>query len=227
MDAQERKKVAGYARVSTDDQQLSQQVEALMRYCSYKNMEVVKVYQDVGSGKEYKNRPQFKELLQDVREMKYDAVVVFRLDRLFRNVIESVNFIQEWDKRGVRVHSISEGLDPDTAMGRAMMGIILVLAQLERENISEATKARLMLLKDMGKKLGRPGISGWQIAKIAELRADGKSIRQIADVMNIKKSTVAKYLSTKGASEKKGSSGSGILGCPNTPFNGQKKEVKA
>jgi site-specific DNA recombinase len=147
----------------------------------------------VGSGKEYKNRPDFVKLKDDLRAMKYDGIVVFRLDRLFRNVVEAVNFIQEWDNRGIKLYSINENFDSSTAMGRAMLNFSLVLAQLERENISEATKARLKSLRDGGKKLGRPSISTFQAEKIVELRLAGTSYRQIADEMRIKKSTVAKY----------------------------------
>jgi DNA invertase Pin-like site-specific DNA recombinase len=74
-----------------------------------------------------------------------------------------------------------------------MRDIILVLAQLERENISDATRARLKALKEAGKTLGRPRISQYQIGKISELRQTGKTYRQIADEMTVKKTTVAKY----------------------------------
>jgi DNA invertase Pin-like site-specific DNA recombinase len=147
----------------------------------------------VGSGKSYKDRPGFKQMLDDLREYKYDGIVVFRLDRLFRNVVEAVNLIQEWDNKGIEIYSINENLDTSTAIGRAMRDIILVLAKLERENISEATKARLQALKDQGVKLGRPAISEYQVKRIKELRSEGLSYRRIADEMNIKKSTVAKY----------------------------------
>lgn len=186
-------KVAVYARVSTDEQELGHQIESCQRYCSYKNLVIGAVYKDVGSGKEYKNRPDFVRMRDDLRAGKYDGVVVFRLDRLFRNVVEAVNFFQEWENRGINIYSINENLDSSTAIGRAMRDIILVLSQLERENISEATKARLKSLRESGKRLGRPPISDFQATKITELRQKGMSYRLIAEEMRIKKSTVAKY----------------------------------
>ena len=76
-----------------------------------------------------------------------------------------------------------------------MRDIILVLAQLERENISEATKARLKALKESGKKLGRPfKVSEHQIKKIRKLRKEGLSIREIARQMHVSKSTVETYM---------------------------------
>ena len=63
---------------------------------------------------------------------------------------------EELEKKGIEIHSINENLDTSTAMGRAFREIILIFAQLERENISEATKQRLEALKNLGKTLGRP-----------------------------------------------------------------------
>ena len=186
--------IAIYARVSTDSQDYDTQIDSCERFCEYKKFSIKKVYKDTGSGKNWKDRPEFSQLIQDLRKFQYDGIVVFRLDRLFRNVVEAVNFFQEWNSRGIEVYSINENLDTSTAIGRAMRDIILVLAQLERENISEATKARLQSMKDAGIKLGRPKISKYQMNKIVELRTRGKSIRQIARQMHLGKSTVAKYL---------------------------------
>lgn len=191
--AGERKNVCIYARVSTDSQEMMQQITSCKRFCRYRKFVIQKIYQDVGSGKSYKNRPEFKLMLDDLRAYKYDGVVVFRLDRLFRSVLEALNILQEWNNKGIEIYSINENLDSDTAMGRAMLTIILTLAQLERENISEATKSRLQALKDSGVKLGRPPISKFQIKKIKELRKKGLSYRKISEEMHIKKSTVAKY----------------------------------
>ena len=194
--------VAIYARVSTDSQELQQQIDACERFCDFKDFTVLKIYDDVGSGKSYKNRKGFVQMLDDVRQLKYKGIVVFRLDRLFRNVVEAVNIIQEFDNKNIEIFSISESLDTSTAIGRAMRDIILVLAKLERENIIEATKERLQALKDSGKKLGRPSISQFKIDKIKELRKAGYSYRKIAEEMHIKKSTVAKY--SKGCPQKGG-----------------------
>jgi site-specific DNA recombinase len=145
-----------YVRVSTEKQTYNQQVSACEKYVSYKELGEAKVYSDVGSGKGYKDRPQFCEMLSAIRRLEVRNVVVFRLDRLFRNTVEAVTFFQEWDRKGVKIHSLSEDINTDSAMGRAMRDIMLVLASLERENISEATRERLQLLKSQGRKLGRP-----------------------------------------------------------------------
>jgi site-specific DNA recombinase len=185
--------VAIYVRVSKNSQTYEQQVDACFKFCEYKGFVVGDIYKDVGSGKAYHDRPAFVRLLNDLREGKYRVVIVVRLDRLFRNATEALNIFQEWDNRGIEVCSLFEGLDASTPVGRAMRSMILVLAQLERENISEATRERLAILKDMGKKLGRHAISDYQLKKIVELKAQGLSVREISKQMDVSKSTVAKY----------------------------------
>lgn len=147
--------VAVYARVSTDKQELEQQIEACRKFCVYKEFEVLDVYQDVGSGKSL-NRPSFFKMLSEIREMKYDGIVVFRVDRIGRSVLELANFMAEMDNKGVQVFSVNESLDRTTAIGKMTFNMIMAMAEYEREAISEATKQRLQALKERGEELGRP-----------------------------------------------------------------------
>jgi len=145
-----------YCRVSTDKQELSQQIESCRKFCEYKGFDIGKTYTDIGSGKDYFSRPGYNEMLQDLRKMKYQAIVSFRFDRLGRNAMEAVRFFEEMERKGISIFSLNENLDTTTAIGRAVRDIIVRLAQLERESIAEATKQRLNALRNMGKKLGRP-----------------------------------------------------------------------
>jgi len=148
-------KVAIYCRVSTDKQELEQQIQACKKYCE--NMEYdYKVYSDIGSGKEWFNRPQFNVMLEALRRMEYDGVVVFYFDRLGRDTVEVIKFFDEMESKRIRIISLNESFDTSTAIGRAIRDIIVRLAQLERESISEKTKARLKAMRDAGHKLGRP-----------------------------------------------------------------------
>jgi len=149
-------KVCLYCRVSTENQELQQQIDACKRFCDFKEFEIGNIYIDIGSGKDFFKRPQYNDMLKDLRAMKYNGVVVFRFDRLGRSAIECVKFFDEMESKGIEIFSLNENLDTSTAIGRAVRDIILRLAQLERESISEATKQRLTALKNMGKKLGRP-----------------------------------------------------------------------
>lgn len=148
-------RVAIYARVSTDKQELEQQIESCKRFCEYKQHSIIDIYQETASGKTFNDRPQLYKLLMEIRNMKYQGIVVFRFDRIGRSVLEMVNFIQEMDNKGVQVFSVSESVDRNTAIGRMMFNTMLAMAQYEREAIGEMTKQRLQALKQTGVKLGR------------------------------------------------------------------------
>lgn len=149
-------KVAIYCRVSTDKQELEQQLESCKKFCSFKEFKVLDIYTDVGSGKSFFTRPNFNKMLEALRSHQYEGVVVFRFDRLGRNTREAIMFFDEMEAKGIRIFSINESIDTTTAIGRAIRDFIIRLAQLERENISESTKQRLKALKSLGKTLGRP-----------------------------------------------------------------------
>lgn len=147
------KRTVIYVRVSTENQTLEQQIKNCTDFCKYKgwNYDVVTEIQS-----SIKKRPKFEQVLKDCRNGKYNNIVVFRLDRAWRR---SRDFIMDFDSlqfKGVNVISTTEGLDPTTPMGKAMMTIIVALGELERTNISIATKARLEAKKNLGVKLGRP-----------------------------------------------------------------------
>lgn len=147
-------KAAIYARVSTEGQNYEQQIEACQNYCKIKEWSEFDVFKEIESSIKY--RPVFENMLRECREGKYSHIIVYRLDRAWRS---SRQFIMDFDSlqaRGIYVISVMESLDPTTPIGKAMMTILVALAELERSNISQATKDRLQALKNLGKKLGRP-----------------------------------------------------------------------
>ena len=147
-------KVAVYCRVSTDQQELAQQIESCKKFCEYKGYSH-EIFKDIGSGKNM-DRPNFLRMLDRVRKRDFEGIVVFRFDRLGRNAREVVTLFEEFETKGIQVFSLNENIDTTSPVGRAVRDIIVRLAQLERENISAATKQRLEALKNMGKRLGRP-----------------------------------------------------------------------
>ena len=190
-------KVVVYTRVSTDKQELAQQVAACKRLCEYKQLEIVAEYSEIASGAKAK-RPQYLTMLSELRRGLYDGVVVFRLDRLGRNARELALLIDELENRGIKVMSVSENFDTSTAIGRAMREIIIVFAQLEREQIGEATRQRLAAVKATGKRLGQAPASDFQVKKVRELAGQGLSSRQIAEQMNLSHVTVWRIVTQKG-----------------------------
>jgi len=151
-------RVCIYARCSTKAQDLESQLSACRRYCEYKGFEVVDEYAEKVSGSGKVPRPEYAKMLAALRRREYDGVVVFRLDRLGRNARELSLLLEEFEHKGIEVFSTTESYDTSTAIGRAMREMVFIFAQLEREQISEATTARLAAVKASGKRLGRkPG----------------------------------------------------------------------
>ncbi len=149
-------KVCVYARVSTDKQELEQQIIACKKYCEGKGFEVIDIFTDVASGADFMKRPGYFQMLKHLRAMKYDAVVVFKLDRIGRDLEEMLSFFREMDNKNIIIDSMGENIDRNSAAGTLMHNIILSFAQFEREKISEATKERLAIKKAAGWKPGRP-----------------------------------------------------------------------
>jgi site-specific DNA recombinase len=189
-------RVAIYARVSTTEQELEHQIEACRRLCEYKKFDVVEVYSEKISST--KIRPVYLKLVKDLRDGLYDGVVVFRLDRLGRTARELSLLVEELENRGVKVLSVNENFDTSTAMGRAMREIIMIFAQLEREQISEATTQRLTALRAAGKRLGQIPLSEFQVNKVLELATQGFSCRKIAQQMQLSKSVAYNIVHRKG-----------------------------
>jgi putative DNA-invertase from lambdoid prophage Rac len=148
-------KTAIYLRVSTEGQELEQQKQACVKFCEIKGWPEYEIFTEVGSAGKF--RPVFRNLITRlIRTGEFSQLVVFRIDRGWRN---SREFIMDFDSlatRGVDVISVMEGLDQSTPIGKAMMTILVALAELERANISQATRDRLRALKNLGKSLGRP-----------------------------------------------------------------------
>lgn len=148
--------MALYARVSTKSQDLESQLLACRKYCEYRGYEVGTEFTERVSGSGKVPRPEYSKMLKALRNREYDGVVVFRLDRLGRNARELSLLLEEFEHKGLGVYSVTESYDTSTAIGRAMREMVFIFAQLEREQISEATTARLAAIKAAGKKLGRP-----------------------------------------------------------------------
>ncbi|MVB11049.1 hypothetical protein CAFE_17510 [Caprobacter fermentans] len=127
--------IAIYARQSIERPD-SVSIDAQIEQCRRLAQEDAQTYSDVGySGKNTK-RPEFERMIQDIKEGKITAVVSYRLDRISRNIIDFANLLSLFEKYGVKYMSATEQFDTSTPMGRAMIYIVMVFAQLERETIS-------------------------------------------------------------------------------------------
>ncbi len=134
--------VFGYVRVSTDNQlenySIEEQIDRLTAYCKSKDWELIKIYTDGGFSGGNTNRPALRQMLDDIKNVAIDAVIVYKLDRLSRSQKDTLMLIEdELLSNNVDFISINENFDTSTPFGRAMIGILSVFAQLEKDQITE------------------------------------------------------------------------------------------
>lgn len=140
-------KVAIYARVSRKDQKLDTQVSICTIECGKKGYEIFNVYKDVISGKT-SSRLRLNQLLQDMRENKFDAIMVTKLDRIGRSLKHLLSLFDEFQSKGISFIAVTQNIDTSTAAGRLQMQIMGAFAEFERNIISERTKEGLMKKKE-------------------------------------------------------------------------------
>jgi DNA invertase Pin-like site-specific DNA recombinase len=179
----------GYARVSTADQNPDHQVDALRRA----GVGEKDIYVDHASGAKA-SRPELDNVLRLLRDG--DTLKITRLDRLGRSVLHLVTLGAHLRERGVGLHVIEQGIDTTTAEGRAMFGMLSVLAELQRELIVANTRDGLAAARARGRTGGRrPKLNAEQIALAQQLYDAGeRTVQQITDIFNVPRTTVYGHL---------------------------------
>ena len=178
--------VIGYARVSTIGQTLEQQTEVLTARGAGK------VFSDVMSGAR-DDRPGFGECMQYLREG--DTLIVWRLDRLGRNMRSIVNTLHELTERGVTVRSLQDGVDTSTSTGRMVAGILMSIAEYERELVRERTLLKLEHARKSDRKFGRPAkLTSDQAALARRMKSNGETAATICGALGIGRTTLYRYL---------------------------------
>jgi DNA invertase Pin-like site-specific DNA recombinase len=182
----------GYTRVSTTGQDAQLQIDALLKAGVQKR----DVLSDVTSGtKTASTGPAMKRLLEYAQDG--DTVVVWRIDRLGRSLIDVLNTVNGFHQAGVQVQSISDGIDPSTKNGRMMLGMLATLAEYERELIVERVKAGLAAARASGTRFGRPVSDPALITEKLELaqaaRASGKTAAAAAQLVRWSRATLYRY----------------------------------
>ena len=191
------KKVVIYARVSTLDQTVDNQLIELRDHCSRMGWEIVKEYTDEGlSGTlSREKRPALNAMIKDGYRKKFDTVVCWDISRIGRSMKELVLFLSDMKDRGIGICSVRQGFDTSTSMGEIMFQFVGILSSWEREMIRERTLAGLERAKSEGKTLGRRKVTNdTMTAKIIELRNNKKSIRAIASEVGVSIGTVSNVL---------------------------------
>jgi DNA invertase Pin-like site-specific DNA recombinase len=186
-------KIGCYARVSTQDQQtLALQRDAMAAYAQQRGWSIVATIIEVGSG--VHERQQRDQLMRAARRREIDAIVVWRLDRWGRSVVDLVNTLHELHALGVGFISLHEALDFTTPTGRAMAGLLAIFAQFEREILRERVKAGIAQARRHGKRHGRPPSVAHRAPDVQRLAAAGRSQSAIARQLGISRTSVRRFL---------------------------------
>lgn len=152
-------RAVGYVRVSTAGQaaegvSLEAQENRIRAYCELQGLDLVDVIVDAGESAKSLDRPGVQRVLEMARARQVDAVVIYKLDRLFRNTQDALNTTQDFEKRGVALCSISEQLDTSSPMGKFFFTITAAYAEMERAMIAERTRVGLAQTRLNGRQIG-------------------------------------------------------------------------
>ncbi|HBR4201053.1 recombinase family protein [Klebsiella pneumoniae] len=176
----------GYARVSTGDQNLDLQKNALIR------AECEQIFEDTASGKNAR-RPGLRRALRRLKPG--DVLVVWKLDRLGRSVRDLITLVSELQARGVNFRSLTDSIDTSTPAGRFFFHVMSALAEMERELIVERTRAGLAAAREQGRVGGRRRVMTEEVVEwCRRMLENGATRQQIADVIGVDVKTIYKNL---------------------------------
>jgi len=182
----------GYTRVSTAAQDPQLQINALIE----DGVLAADIYSDVTSGgKVALDRPGIRGLL--ARAEPGDTIIVWRIDRLGRSLIDMLNTVQLFKDRELQLRSISDGIDPATSTGRLLLNMFSTLAEYERELITERVNAGIEAARQSGTRFGRPvsdpSITATKLALVAEARGMGRTAAEAASMVGWSRATLYRH----------------------------------
>jgi DNA invertase Pin-like site-specific DNA recombinase len=172
------------------------QVRELREYCERRGWQIVGEYVDAGISGAKDSRPELNRLMADAHRRRFDAVVVWKFDRFARSVSHLLRALETFNALGVAFVSLSEQMDTSTPTGKMVFTVLAAVAELERSLIAERVRAGLRNAKANGTRLGRPR-ARMDAAEIDRLRAQGRTIREIAEVLGVSRSLVHKALANR------------------------------
>ena len=178
--------IFGYARVSTEQQNLDRQIDALKRY----GVEII--YNEKMTGTK-RDRPELNKLIE--RLAPGDTVVIESLSRLGRSTKDLLELMELFDSKGVNVVSLKERIDTTSSTGKLVFTIMSAIAQFERDIIADRTQEGLKAARARGRNGGRPKIATDKVKQAVKLYGTGQySIREIEGLTGVKKSTLYRNL---------------------------------
>src|SRR6266566_9148717 len=194
-------RVAIYARVSTINhgQDVGLQTRELRQFAEARGWSAAGEYIDAGVSGAKDSRPELNRLMADAHKRRFDVVAVWKFDRFARSVSHLLRALETFNALGIAFVSLSEQMDTTTPAGKMVFTVLGAVAELERNLIAERVRAGLRNARAKGKRLGRPP-AVLDAARIGRLRAQGRSIREIALELGCSRSLVHKTLANREAS---------------------------
>lgn len=181
--------IIGYARVSTNDQNLQMQIDELGKYGCFE------IFEEKARGSK-KDRPVLNELLKMVRQG--DIVVCYKLDRISRSTKHLIELMEFFEKKGVEFISIKDNIDTSTATGKFFFRMLASVAELERDIIRERTKSGLESARQRGRIGGRPKKSKKQVETALKMYfSNDYSINEIVAATGISQATLYRRIKEK------------------------------
>lgn len=187
------KKVAIYARVSTDKQTCENQLIELREVADRNDWQIVGEYVDTGisGAKGRDKRPQFDLLIKDGIRKKYEMILAYDVSRLSRSLQDLVQFMNDLNTKGIDLFLMKNGISTDTPSGKMMFQMCGVFAEFERTMISERIKSGMQRAKKEGRSIGRKSNMNDSLKTSVQLLRDkGMGIRRIASTLGIGVGTV-------------------------------------
>lgn len=183
-------RTAIYVRVSSEKQSSEMQMHAISIFLKNKGITSYEIFQDEGISGSNPNRPGLKALMEAVKGSRFDLVVIYRLDRLFRSLSHLLLTLGEMKAHGATLASVNDGIDLTTPVGMLMAQMLGAVAEFERSLVSERTKSGLANAVSKGIKLGAPTTIGNQTKQqVLILRQSGATYKEIAFKLDISHTT--------------------------------------
>src|SRR5580658_3287338 len=186
-------RVARYLRVSRHDQDTALQADETGAFVRARGWKLIETYNDHGISGSRDRRPALDRMLADARRRKFDLVLVYKADRLFRSLRHMVTTLDELAALGVGFVSVTEPFDTSTPSGKLLLHIVSAMAEFERSLLIERVKSGVAAARRRGARLGRPR-ARLDTDRLRELRSQGLSIRKIAETLKVGSSPIQRHL---------------------------------